>query len=140
MQINKIRLLESITSWTASFGITAIVIGGGGCLFGLGSVSIIKVSELLSPYRPTIQKTLFYGSAASGAGLFLIGLANGLGVISERLSESESRRIYCDIEEAKRQSKYAQCFRCKYYSSEELLPCALHPNLKENCADWEEID
>ncbi len=30
------------------------------------------------------------------------------------------------------------CTNCKYYSNDELLPCAVHPlGLRRNCPDWE---
>ncbi|WP_414588747.1 hypothetical protein [Scytonema sp. PCC 10023] len=30
------------------------------------------------------------------------------------------------------------CTNCKYYSNDDLLPCAVHPlGLRGNCPDWE---
>ncbi|MBD2770656.1 hypothetical protein [Iningainema tapete] len=138
MRLLKIKLLEGTTTWTASFGIAVLIMGGGACLGGLTATGIINIGQLLSPHRQTIQKALFYGSTASGAGLFLIGLASGLAVIGERLCDEEMERINAEIEQAKLNSKYAKCFQCKYYSSDELLPCTVHPGLKEDCTDWVE--
>lgn len=47
--------------------------GGGACLGGSIANCVIKVAEVVSLHRSTIFQVLFYGSAASGAGLFLIG-------------------------------------------------------------------
>lgn len=38
----------------------------------------------------------------------------------------------CDDRIAKR-----ECTDCKYYYGSEYLPCAVHPELKRDCSDWE---
>lgn len=134
----KIKIVEIITCWSASFGAVGVIMGGAGCLGGLTATGVIKASELLLPHRPAIQKSLFYGAVTSGAGIFLVGFASGLAAIGEKMCDEEMARINKQIAEAKESSKYSQCFKCKYYTSHEMLPCAVHQGLKEDCNDCEE--
>lgn len=161
------KIPELITGVLGIGGALAVTIGGGIGLGGLGASVIIRLGEFLSHDRNTYQRMMIYGTVGTGAGLLLIGASASITRVGNRKTKEElsqqflqsweefeqlkkscrgcahykggghcalhgNSRFHCSDREVK-----SECANCKYYSGNHYLPCAVHPDLKNNCVDWE---
>lgn len=164
MKIPKTKL---ITATLAMSGALSVIFGIAIIYCGLGGIAIIKVGELLSPNRSTFEKMFFYGFIGASSGLLLSGASAAISCVgSEKVKDELATQFLQNWEEFEQlkkscrgcrhykggghcglhgQSKFdcvereekQECTSCKYYSGNSLLPCAVHPELKRNCSDWE---
>ena len=145
--MNKLSIISAITTTLGTSGALAVILGGGVCLGGLAAVGTVELGKFLAPNRPTYQKMIFYGSGAVGAGLFLTGAGVASAkFVGERMAEEESRQMDTRFQQSKaeiekQRSRLSGCQGCKYWHGQlhegNFLACAVHPEGKEDCPDWE---
>ncbi|MCX7592184.1 MAG: hypothetical protein N2235_00195 [Fischerella sp.] len=107
----------------------------------LTSYSLLTTEEFLQPHKQLIEKSLKVGAIASSIGLIgLTGSAFLAAMYDQAVGNSqlefEEQQSY-KIKSSSPYSKHSKCRNCKFYSGKYLLPCAVHPELKVDCPDWE---
>jgi hypothetical protein len=129
--ITKDEFLEVISVSAYTLGIFAVSIGGVALVTSATSTALISVGRALESQRPAIHKLMVFSCASdSGGVLMVVG-----GLVIARLRKSPTPNTPPPI---KPQLLIPiACRNCKYFSGEMLLPCAVHPELKENCSDRE---
>lgn len=133
------KVVEIVTGSIISLGAISVLLGGGTNLAGLTAAGMVKLGKISLPHCQ-IEKVLIYANAVTGAGLFLIGVGQSLDVtIGDYLLEQEFQRSLDEPDQQTAQSDPvpSTCLQCRYFSNNSLLPCAVHPNLKDPCTDWE---
>lgn len=107
---------------------------------GLSSHLVIFLSEVLKPHQKLIKKSIYLGTNTALLGIAGISGCAAVATIydtvadrnTETLSENQSIEVF-----EKPIIPY-RCTKCKYYSDNPLLPCAVHPvDMKEDCQDWD---
>lgn len=68
-------------------------------------------------------------------GIAISGAISITGLVGYFRYSFELNEVTAKIE--KRQGIPLTCIKCSYFSNNEYLPCAVRPNLEENCRDWE---
>ncbi len=105
---------------------------------GLTSFIFMIDYEILRPHKQLIEKSLNMGATTAGIGL--VGLMGSAFLAA--MHDAAVDRECQEFEEQHNQNNkisypYPKCQTCKYYSRTPLLPCAVHPELKVDCSDWE---
>ncbi|MBD2771121.1 hypothetical protein [Iningainema tapete] len=104
------------------------ILSGCGCFAGLSAVDV-SPHKLFSLHSHQLKRVLIYGSISVGGGLLLAGAGSESFRQVKKLYEEE-------LGWGEQISVYSRCLKCKYFSNNSLLPCAVHPELKEDCGDW----
>ena len=107
---------------------------------GLSSHLVIFLGEALRPHKRLIKKSVSLGTNTALLGIAGISgcaaIATIYDTVNERQIENTSENQ--NIEVFEKPTIPYRCTKCKYYSDNPLLPCAVHPiEMKEDCQDWE---
>lgn len=97
----------------------------------LGSSVLVGIDFTTGRQSTTLIKKNFVLGLGASTGLFMISC----GALLEGSREWESRK------NKRKPDVNCRCYRCKYYSWESTLPCAVNPSLAlseeaNNCQDW----
>lgn len=69
------------------------------------------------------------------SGIAIFGAISMTGIFGFVISSIELEKIEAEIEKGK--GIPPNCLICSYFSGNTYLPCAVRPELDENCKDWE---
>jgi hypothetical protein len=99
-------------------------------LFLVSSI-LVGVDFTTGKQAPTLTKKTFVLGLGASTGLFLISC--GAMMQGNRESEKRQNKFKPDVN--------CRCYRCKYYSWSDALPCAVNPSVAltieaNNCQDW----
>lgn len=119
------------------FGSISIAVGVAASAAGIVGIAANRVAKLWQDQQPALQNILFAGTGAIGGGMMMVGTSMAI-ADNFRSSTQQQPITFSDVPPAKLTVPIG-CTGCKYFSGEKLLPCAVHPELKENCTDHEPV-
>ncbi|MDJ0693757.1 MAG: hypothetical protein QNJ49_17355 [Mastigocoleus sp. MO_167.B18] len=107
---------------------------------GLSSNLVIFLAEVLKPHRKLINKSIYLGTNTALLGIAGISGCAAIATIYDTVTDRHTEDVpeNQNIEVFEKPNIPYRCTKCKYYSDNPLLPCAVHPiEMKEDCQDWD---
>lgn len=137
MRLQRIQELIIIAGVVGIVGTVCALIGSAyvftsGLAIGADKLKIFKS-------KPEMIVELFHtGGLFLGGGLILMG---GTMAVCDKLNDLECDQLMAELENDERNLKEItipdDCKKCKYFHCSKYLPCAVNPELKVECGDWE---
>ncbi|ACC81177.1 hypothetical protein [Nostoc punctiforme] len=124
------KLSNLIPTALGGLGLTVTTIGAGILILGLSGKVVTRLADALKPHELTIEKMVVYGGNAGIIGLCTISVAAISQAVSDKLAEAKVEQMIAELE-----TKH-HCNGCIYYSANNYLPCAVHPELPQYCSDF----
>jgi hypothetical protein len=119
------------------FGSISIAVGVAASAAGIVGIAANRVAKLWQPHQPALQYIFFAGTGAIGCGMMMVGAS--MAIADNYSSSTQQLPITFSDTPPQKFTVPIGCAGCKYFSGEKLLPCAVHPELKENCPDCEPV-
>ena len=107
---------------------------------GLSSRLVIFLGEALEPHQKLIKKSIYLGTYTALLGVAGISGCAAIATVYDMATDRQTENLSenQNIEVFEKPTIPYRCTKCKYYSDNPLLPCAVHPiEMKEDCQDWE---
>ena len=117
------------------FGSISITVGVVASAAGIVGIAANRVAKLWQDQQPALQNILFAGTSAIGGGMMMVGTS--MAIADNFRSSTQQLPITLSDAPPSKFTVPIGCDGCKYFSGEKLLPCAVHPELKQNCPDRE---
>ncbi|WP_026735975.1 hypothetical protein [Fischerella sp. PCC 9605] len=109
----------------------ATIVGSTVLLGSMGALIVIDLAEKIKPNQKQIEFAAAISATISGFGI--VGYSTFL--LAKRQREIQFER---KLQETQNRNLPESCTQCKFYCSNPYLRCAVHPELTENCPDWEQ--
>lgn len=107
---------------------------------GLSSRLVIFLGEALRPHQKLVTKSIYLGTHTALLGVAGISGCAAIATVYDMATDRQTENLSenQNIEVFEKPTIPYRCTKCKYYSDNPLLPCAVHPTeMKEDCQDWE---
>lgn len=134
MQLSKLEFLRSLAGSVGVVGAVSVLLGGATLLVGITGIGAIKLGEVLKPKQVFIEGLVYTGSLYVGGGLFVVG---AVGAVCDKLNDyiwdEEINERLAALGEKEKREVPTSCKSCKYFYGSAYLPCAVNPQLDENC-------
>ncbi len=108
----------------------------------------IQISRLIATKEKVLDEVIEYsgiiGASAFIGGVGFTALSSLFGGFEDTevnaiFGESERFDYWAEIEKHREQILKRKCAGCRFYNDNDFLPCAINPELKYNCLDFDSI-